>query len=82
MLLDRSSDALSDLNKVITEQPENAFAYFRRAFAYKALRQYEEAAEDFMKARELSPDDPRLIVNKKQIYSMKYRKLCEAGEEE
>ena len=35
-----------------------------------------------MKARELSPDDPRLIINKKQIYQTKYRKLCEAGEEQ
>jgi hypothetical protein len=35
-----------------------------------------------MKARELSPDDPKLILNKKQIYEMKYRKLCEPGEEQ
>lgn len=43
---------------------------------------YEESAENFMKARELSPDDPKLILNKKQIYEMKYRKLCEPGEEQ
>ena len=80
MLLDKNEEALSDLNQVVCDQPDNAFAYFRRAFALKALKKYEDAADDFMKARELSPDDPRLIVNKKQIYSMKYRKLCEAGE--
>lgn len=63
-------------------QPTNPFAYFRRGFAQKALKYYDESAEDFMKARELSPDDPRLIINKKQIYQTKYRKLCEAGEEQ
>lgn len=42
---------------------------------------YEDSADNFMKARELSPDDPKLILNKKQIYEMKYRKLCEPGEE-
>ena len=29
-----------------------------------------------MKARELSPEDPKLILNKKQIYEIKSRKLC------
>lgn len=64
---------------MINQQPQNSFAYFRRALAYKALKLYEEAAENFMKARELSPDDPKLIVNKKQIYEIKFRKLCEPG---
>jgi len=82
ILLERNGSALKDLNAVIDKQPENAFAFFRRGFAHKALKKYDEAAEDFMKARELSPTDPRLIINKKQIYQTKYRKLCEAGEEE
>ena len=80
MLLDQSESALRDLNEVIKEQEKNAFAFFRRGFAHKALREYDQAAEDFMRARELAPDDPRLIINKKQIYQTKYRKLCEAGE--
>ena len=67
---------------MIKYQPNNAFAYFRRGFAHKALKLYEEAADDFLKARDLKPDDPRLIINKKQIYQTKYRKLCQAGEEE
>jgi tetratricopeptide (TPR) repeat protein len=79
ILLDQNMNALKDLNEVIKMQSTNAFAYFRRGFAHKALKLYDEAAEDFMKARELSPDDPRLIINKKQIYQTKYRKLCEAG---
>ncbi len=80
--MDQNVSALKDLNEVIKMQPNNPFAYFRRGFAQKALKYYDESAEDFMKARELSPDDPRLIINKKQIYQTKYRKLCEAGEEQ
>jgi len=33
-----------------------------------------------MKAREISPDDPKLIINKKQIYETKFRELCKPGE--
>jgi hypothetical protein len=43
---------------------------------------YDEAAENFLIARDLAPEDPKLIVNKKQIYEIRYRKLCEPGEEE
>lgn len=32
-----------------------------------------------LKARELNPEDPHLIINKKQIYQTKNRKLYEAG---
>ena len=53
------------MNEVIKYQPNNAFAYFRRGFAHKAPKLYEEAADDFLKARDLKPDDPRLIINKK-----------------
>lgn len=68
ILTEQNSNALADLNEVIKAQPYNAFAYFRRGFAHKSLRLYEEAAEDFLKARDLKPEDPRLIINKKQIY--------------
>ena len=51
ILLDQSMNALKDLNEVIKMQPNNAFAFFRRGFAHKALRLYDQAAEDFLKAR-------------------------------
>lgn len=37
---------------------------------------YDEAAENLLFARDLAPEDPKLIVNRKQIYEIKYRKLC------
>ena len=76
-----NEEALNDLNKVLKDQESNAFAYFRRALAHKALKAYQLAADDFMRARELAPDNPLLIINKKQIYGVKYRKLCDPGEE-
>ncbi len=51
ILLDQSKEALEDLNEVISQQPANAFAYFRRGLAFKFLKMYEESAENFMKAR-------------------------------
>ena len=63
-------------------QPKNSHAYFGRAFAYKALKQYDEAAEDYEKAKELDPFNPKLIINPKKIYGIKFIKLCDPGEEE
>lgn len=51
--MDESEKALEDLNEVIERQPDNAFAYFRRGLAYKALKKYEDAADSFMKARDI-----------------------------
>ena len=33
-------------------------------------------------ARKLKPNDPKLIINKKQIYSVGHKKLCDPGEED
>lgn len=62
-------------------QPKNAHAYFRRAFVYKALGKFDEAAEDFEKARNLQPENPNLVVNYKKIYDIAYIELCKPGEE-
>jgi hypothetical protein len=40
---------VSDFSRVITLQPANAHAYFRRAFAQKSLQRFPEAADDFEK---------------------------------
>ena len=61
-------------------QNKNSHAYFGRAFALKALKRYDETAEDLEKAKELDPFNPKLIVNPKKIYEIKYIKLCEPGQ--
>lgn len=68
LLTDQYKKALDDYCDVIKLQPKNSHAYFGRAFAYKALKEYDKAAEDFEKAKELDPFNPRLIINAKKIY--------------
>jgi Tfp pilus assembly protein PilF len=62
-------------------QPNNPHAYFGRAFAFKALKNYSGSSEDFEKAKFLDPLNPKLIVNYKQVYNVRYIKLCNPGEE-
>lgn len=76
MLTEQHQKALDDYTEVIKLQPKNSHAYFGRAFAYKALKNYDEAAEDFEKAKSLDPFNPKLIINPKKIYEIKYIKLC------
>jgi tetratricopeptide (TPR) repeat protein len=52
---------------VIKLSPNNAHAYFRRAFSFKQLKNYAQAAEDFEKAKELDPINPLMVVNYKQL---------------
>ena len=65
LLTEDNSKALQDYDDVIRMQPNNANAYFGRAFAHKALKSYELAADDFEKAKSLDPLNPKLIVNYK-----------------
>jgi len=44
-------------------QMNNAHAFFGRAFAHKALKMYDAAAEDFERAKQIDPLNPKLIVN-------------------
>ena len=71
--------ALDDFNAVISINPRNAHAFFRRAFAHKALGQYEDAADDFEKARELDPENPALAINYRNIGDVQCIVLCDAG---
>jgi tetratricopeptide (TPR) repeat protein len=74
--------ALQDFTRVLEMQPTNARALFRRAFSFKALKCYEEAAEDFEAAREFEPEDPRLVRNYRKIYSIACISLGPAGHED
>ena len=82
LLTDQNEKSLADYNNLVKMQPKNSHAYFGRAFAFKALKQYDEAAEDYEKAKELDPFNPKLIINPKNIYEIKYIKLCDPGHED
>jgi tetratricopeptide (TPR) repeat protein len=49
--------ALQDFTRVLEMQPTNARALFRRAFSYKALKAYEEAAEVIQEMLYFSQDN-------------------------
>jgi len=74
--------ALRDFTRVLDAQATNARAMFRRGFSFKALGMYEEAAEDFEGAKEFAPDDPRMVVNYRQVYSVSCISLGPCGQED
>ena len=57
-MIDEHEKAIEDFSLVIKKNPKNAHAYFRRAFSYKAIKKYTEAADDFEKAKDLDPLNP------------------------
>lgn len=74
--------ALQDFSRVIDLQPTNARAMFRRAFSFKACGQFEEAAEDFEAAKEFAPEDRRMVVNYRQVFSVGCVSLGPDGHED
>ena len=67
MTLQLFDEAIEDFSWVIQNNGKNAHAYFRRAFAYKALKDFVKAAEDFEQAKNLDPLDERLAVSHKHL---------------
>jgi tetratricopeptide (TPR) repeat protein len=47
LLTDQFKKSLEDYDEVVRMQPKNSHAYFGRAFAYKALKDYDKTSEDF-----------------------------------
>lgn len=50
---------------MIKRNPLNAHAHFRRAFSLKSLKRYDEAVNDFERAKDLDPLDAKMVVNYK-----------------
>ncbi|GMF47403.1 unnamed protein product [Phytophthora fragariaefolia] len=61
------AEALADFSFVVTRQPTNAHAYFRRGFAHKALGDFNAAGHDLQTARLLDPNNLQLVVNYKEL---------------
>ena len=60
-------EAIEDFSWVIHNNRGNAHAYFRRAFAHKAVKDFVKAAEDFEKAKNLDPMNEKLVVSHKHL---------------
>lgn len=90
-MIEDHEKAVEDFSLVIKKNPKNAHAYFRRAFSLKSLKvfiieynilqKYSEAADDFEKAKELDPLNPKLVVNYKKLKGITCIVLCKPGEE-
>lgn len=80
-MIDYHEKAVEDFNIVIKRNPQNAHAYFRRAFSLKSLKKYDQAVDDFEKAKELDPLEPKMVVNYKKMKEISCIVLCEPGEE-
>ncbi|TGN20178.1 tetratricopeptide repeat protein [Leptospira idonii] len=54
--------ATDRLEKAIQYDPKNYFAYYNLALAFKHSSRYEEARKAAAKAKELAPNDPRVLL--------------------
>jgi Flp pilus assembly protein TadD len=77
----RYDEAIVDFSYVIQRNPNNAHAYFRRGFAYKAIGELTLAASDIQTARLLDPHNDKLVVNFKEISDIECIIICPPGEE-
>ena len=62
--------AVADFTHVISGEPTNIKALFRRGVSLKILRLYDAAAEDFMVSHELEPDSLKFNFDFKQHNSL------------
>ena len=80
-MIEDHENAILDFTTVIQKNAKNAHAHFRRAFSYKALKDFKQATEDFEKAKQLDPMNPKMVVNYKQLKGIACITLCKPGEE-
>ncbi len=80
-MIEDHEKAVQDFDVVIQKNPKNAHAHFRRAFSHKLMKHFPEAAEDFEKAKNLDPLNPKMIVNYKKLKGITCIVLCKPGEE-
>ena len=68
-MIELHEEAVADFNTVLAKccPSRAANVYFRRAFSLKALKRYQEAIDDFEKARSLEPMNERFMVNYKKL---------------
>ncbi|KAG2482512.1 hypothetical protein HYH03_018557 [Edaphochlamys debaryana] len=76
------SGAVAAFGRVLALQPGNARALLRRGLALKALRRYDEAAEDLLAARRLDPGNPLMQLDMRALGNVQLIELCTPGEED
>lgn len=61
--LGQHGKAVHDFTKVLSDEPLNTEALFRRGVSFRLLKFYEAAAEDFLTAREVEPGRAALSID-------------------
>ena len=78
-MIEDHESAVQDFDVVIKKNPKNAHAHFRRAFSHKSLKNFQQAAEDFERAKNLDPSNPKMVVNYKKLKGISCIILCKPG---
>jgi len=65
--VDKPQRAVDELDFVIKHDEKSVKAYYRRGTAHFALKDFEKAKKDFLKAQELSPEDKTIPNYLKKI---------------
>jgi tetratricopeptide (TPR) repeat protein len=72
---DLHEQAIAGFSLSIEIDPNNAWAFFRRAWSYKAVGKYLEAGADFEEAKKLRWDDPNFSIDYKRINKFAYMEI-------
>ena len=71
----RHKEAIADFTMAIEQEPENAYAIFRRAWSYKATDQFILAGNDFETSKGMKKDDPNFAVDYKKISNFEFMEI-------
>lgn len=80
-LIEDFEGAIEDFTLLLKICPDLPSVYFRRAFAYKSLKEYLKSATDFEQAKRLDPENDIYNINYKMIHNVESVLLCDPGEE-
>jgi len=64
----KKESALEHLSQIISEDPNNAFAYYVKGIIYKDFLDYDLAIAEYEKVMEIIPHNDKLIIELAQLY--------------
>lgn len=68
----KHEEAVNEFTDVINRKSKDAHAHFRRAWSYKAIKLFHEAANDFETAKQLKPNDPNFSISYSKVQKIEY----------
>ena len=71
----KHNEALDYFQRSISAEPDNPYAYFRRAWSYKSIGDFVQAGIDFENAKQLRPGDPNFAIDYRRIGKCEFMEL-------